>query len=684
MSLTSHKKNINNFKNFRAFSLIELSLVILVIGVLIVGITASSILIKKSRITNAQRLSENSPIAGIRATSLWLETSLDSSFVSQIDDNSSIGSNSWNDRSSSKISLTIAGSGADVVYANTINYIPGIKFSNGKYLTFDGSFLNNTDYTISILEKRLATGTNYFLGDSSNSDANESILLGYSLDNQIVHSQGDSNSYNSSVSTYNQSKDYPRVFTFTHSTSDGNKTYINGYLAASDSNRTNHLTNISTIALGKGYQGEIGEIAIFTKKLKNSERKDVEEYLAKKFNANIDQGNSLGATTCDGIVTSSGCSQACSVSVPGVSTSSVADGASGTFSCSQTGYSGSIDYTCSNGTISTTGSCSCTSGYEFSGGSCVQAPCSISVTGSSTTSVTGASGSITCDSEGYTGSVTYTCSGGNAAAISGTCSCTSGYTLSDGECIKDPACSGGTITSVSGGVVHTFKSSGTLSCPEDVSVQYLIVAGGGGSGGFGGGGGAGGLLSGTTTISSGDYTITVGAGGSGETANNVGGTNGGNSSFNSLTAIGGGYGRHSLQGTSGGSGGGNGYDNSSDKANGTSGQGNAGGVSAGWISPGYPAGGGGGAGSAGGNASSANGGIGGDAGAGVQSSITGTAKWYGVGGPGASRNGNHGSAAAGGSSIATAGAANTGNGAGAGTTQWVGKSGGSGIVIIRY
>ena len=41
-------------------------------------------------------------------------------------------------------------------------------------------------------------------------------------------------------------------------------------------------------------------------------------------------------------------------------------------------------------------------------------------------------------------------------------------------------CTGRTITYVGNDVVHTFTSSGTLSCAGSISVQYLIVAGGGG------------------------------------------------------------------------------------------------------------------------------------------------------------------------------------------------------------
>jgi hypothetical protein len=86
---------------------------------------------------------------------------------------------------------------------------------------------------------------------------------------------------------------------------------------------------------------------------------------------------------------------------------------------------------------------------------------------------------------------------------------------------------GGTITTApDGDRVHTFTGSGTLTitnAPSGGLFAYYLVVGGGGGGGqtstfsgrtaAGGGGGAGGFRNGSFSLSSGTYTITVGAGG---------------------------------------------------------------------------------------------------------------------------------------------------------------------------
>ena len=65
----------------KAFSLLEISAVILIIGIFVAGVMGGNILVAKSRLAAAQTLTTSSPINGIKDSALWLETSVDSSFV---------------------------------------------------------------------------------------------------------------------------------------------------------------------------------------------------------------------------------------------------------------------------------------------------------------------------------------------------------------------------------------------------------------------------------------------------------------------------------------------------------------------------------------------------------------------------------------------------------------------------
>lgn len=242
------------------------------------------------------------------------------------------------------------------------------------------------------------------------------------------------------------------------------------------------------------------------------------------------------------------------------------------------------------------------------------------------------------------------------------------------------------------GVISSSRTTTIVISTPPTSVEYLLAGGGGGGGGWaGGGGGGGGVLTGTLSISnSTTYNIAVGEGGAGAIAGTYPGTwyHGYNTTFDTLTAYGGGGGggfggAPSNGGVNGGSGGGASY--SITAGTGVAGQGYAGSSQSGS----YYGGGGGGAGTAG---TGSNGGIG-------IEWPAGSGNYYGGGGGagggyiavGTGGLGGGGSGGTGAKSSLQDGLANTGGGGGGahtpnttGTSQQGGGNGGSGVVIIRY
>jgi hypothetical protein len=119
---------------------------------------------------------------------------------------------------------------------------------------------------------------------------------------------------------------------------------------------------------------------------------------------------------------------------------------------------------------------------------------------------------------------------------------------------------GGTVTDITGFRVHSFTTVGssTFTIVKGVNpVQYLVIAGGGGGGGdAAGAGGAGGYRcsvpsessGGNSTaenpisLTAGNYSVTVGAGGARAVVNADRGGFGGNSIFHTITSNGGGGG----------------------------------------------------------------------------------------------------------------------------------------------
>lgn len=345
---------------------------------------------------------------------------------------------------------------------------------------------------------------------------------------------------------------------------------------------------------------------------------------------------------------------------------------------------------------------------------------SYTVTSSSGVTATGASSPITVsgltNGTAYTFTVTATNAVGTSAASASSNSVTPALVVSSGT-ITYTDSSGlnpRANTPYAGGyTVHTFTSGGTFTANVPMSASVLVVGGGGGAHGSGsvvgnwgggGGGGAGGVVyNSSLNVPVGSYDVVVGDGGMGVVALASGATNGGNSSFLSVTATGGGAGgAYYTIGSNGGSGGGGGahFDGVTTVLGGSAspaGQGNNGGSGKGAPS-GRGGGGGGGAGGAGGSYVAAAS-VAGAGGAGATYSITGSSVFYGGGGGGGGARisgitggagGSGGGGAGGASTNGGNGTPNTGGGGGgtgekqSGAVNVTGGNGGSGIVIIRY
>ena len=292
-------------------------------------------------------------------------------------------------------------------------------------------------------------------------------------------------------------------------------------------------------------------------------------------------------------------------------------------------------------------------------------------------------------------------------------------------------------TAEASGTSVTFTNLGTTTwtVPASVDTVEVLVVGGGGGGGsdMGGGGGAGGVIYTPVypTVPGESISITVGGGGVGAPAGQgqVRGSNGGNTTFGTITAHGGGGGasRHDGSGapagdgaSGGGASGGRGSDYYPAVSSGYGG-GNRGrsiypdeGHDGAWASPvsnWYPGGGGG----TGGPGESGT--QGGNGGVGVINDITGEQLYWGGGG-GASgyngRGGDGGLGGGGGGAVGTTfggrGFNNGSGGGGGGTNTWAqtpggnagantgggggggshynsnnyGGNGGSGIVVVRH
>lgn len=278
-----------------AFSLVELSIVILVIGTLVAAISEGGRLVRKAKLATARTLTEGSPANSIDDMVMWFDTTSNRSFITpEVVSGSTI--DTWNDIKNASGTQIIAYQIDDAAYnpiyvKSAINGLPALKFTKagGQYLSFDGSILTNDDYTIFIVDQRSAdnTGSAYVLGGGTDA-ANKTIVFGYADGNIISGHQGLYNiSYTPSFVTNSQT---PRIYAVVFSGSAGKTLYINGYQYAVENHAGQYLTQYSDGLIGKHsatgdyqYDGYLGELIFFKRNLDDKERNAVERYLSKKW-----------------------------------------------------------------------------------------------------------------------------------------------------------------------------------------------------------------------------------------------------------------------------------------------------------------------------------------------------------------------------------------------------------------
>jgi prepilin-type N-terminal cleavage/methylation domain-containing protein len=312
------------YKKNSAFSLIELSVVILVVGIFIAGVTTSTILIRNYHLQLARSVTESSDVSSIKDLVLWLDvTALNS--LTNSSDSTNIGDNetikTWVDRNlgAKKFTFTEITSGGGPIYKfNGINNLPSLFFDGtltgeganaGDCLAVPYSMkLNPPQFTIFAVTKPVLQNSAGSFGAVFSSLLADSVTHtgGYILykatwnagDNTFEFDTGNSNggqAWNYMHTNINLNKPYIVTSKLTGSlTSDIRSIYTNGALAASQTGVVSFVNdgtspNGSIFSIGcystssRFYNGYTSEIIIFDRALSDEERVTVEKYLSKKY-----------------------------------------------------------------------------------------------------------------------------------------------------------------------------------------------------------------------------------------------------------------------------------------------------------------------------------------------------------------------------------------------------------------
>ncbi len=300
-----------------AFSLIEISIVILIIGILVAGVTQGSRLVAKFKLATAKSLTQSSPVASIEGLAYWFESTSDSSFApSEAVDGAKISN--WYDISPNNMaheSVSQSNSDNQPVYKSSseLNGLPAVYFdANARYLT-------NTDYQYSRNVTMFAVVKTPFKknivvpGDSEWGNIFSLGMTGqcgFLVSNLASDFSTDVNQFqfwgvywDATDIAYNRVSQNSAILSGVIDGSDLNSAKVK-YSFYSDGSYNGEIEdygcsnsffnqhgNYSSEGITVGgdtypdyYQGYIGELILFKRVLTDEERKSVEKYLSQKWN----------------------------------------------------------------------------------------------------------------------------------------------------------------------------------------------------------------------------------------------------------------------------------------------------------------------------------------------------------------------------------------------------------------
>jgi prepilin-type N-terminal cleavage/methylation domain-containing protein len=289
-----------NYRSKNAFSLIELSIVILIIGILVAGVTSSSRLIKRMKITVAQNLTQSSPVPSIKDLAVWYESSLDKSFVdSEESDQTPI--TTWFDnniQSSFKYDFkqpTVANQ--PKFSEGIINGLPAVKFDGtDDFMIANSVGINGKGFSAFVVGQRLAypgTWQTYLTGlaPSQTDDCSTGSFIMFA-----EWSSAFGSCYSGNQWTYSNiahpGNGTPYIYDLVVSPTN-NSVFFNGANVTSTNSTFTYGFDSLRIGCrfsngnGNFLNGYISEIIIYARALNTEERKSVESYLSKKYSIKI-------------------------------------------------------------------------------------------------------------------------------------------------------------------------------------------------------------------------------------------------------------------------------------------------------------------------------------------------------------------------------------------------------------
>jgi prepilin-type N-terminal cleavage/methylation domain-containing protein len=285
-------------KNYqkRAFSLIELSIVLLIIGILIAGVTQSSRLINQFRISSARSLTKSSPVNSMKGVTFWFDTVLEESFMSDLEDNSTV--TVWKDiNPTTSFKVDTNSDNGPTYVANCFKSLPCLKFDGvDDYLRLDKNiaFENYTIFMVVDPGNEGETGYMFstIFGDAASQGLLEAVVASDSLQYQFGYAGNGAVLSMDPTNANLSGESFPYIFEVYENDTraeiliNGNAKGSNEAIDINGTRNTDGIVFSAYHGYGTPYNfmsGKISEVIFFNKALSESDRKEVRDYLTKKW-----------------------------------------------------------------------------------------------------------------------------------------------------------------------------------------------------------------------------------------------------------------------------------------------------------------------------------------------------------------------------------------------------------------
>lgn len=280
-------------RNQKGFSLIEISVVIIIIGILIAGISQASDMIDESNLKGARSASRGSRVSRTKDLVLWLDATADGAVLNSANkqalDSESVAQ--WKDSNPNSIDGFVLTGVAPQYNANKTSGLPSIYFSGASHLKLSNKFDNSAgEYTVYLIYQP-AVLSNSVIMEKRSSAQTEAYPYRLDLDaTNLVYKLSDSNEVISSSSTKKPSAGKTNLIRLSRSAT-GVLTISVDDVSASGTARAPSVVNSSELIIGARngtpivnyINGRIGELIIFDRDLNPVEKSDIEKYLYKKW-----------------------------------------------------------------------------------------------------------------------------------------------------------------------------------------------------------------------------------------------------------------------------------------------------------------------------------------------------------------------------------------------------------------